>query len=104
MDDSVGEMFPVSLLYDKEYWIGYRRRGRNFVGVDNETHLEYTNWDEKEPSYKYGSSIEKCVEMYGKRIHFSPGDNVVGRWNDNKCEMLKGYICKMKGDYEIRRK
>ena len=46
--------------------------------------FDFQNWADGEPNHSPEGSYDFCVEM-----HTSDGT-----WNDDSCELNKGYICK----------
>ena len=93
MVDKQNNTIPVPLLERTSYWIGYLRdrSSRIFIGNDNSS-LIYSNWAKGEPN-NYQLSEENCTEIYGTG-HRS---GLLGKWNDEKCNEKRGFICKKKG-------
>nr|XP_039250734.1 LOW QUALITY PROTEIN: macrophage mannose receptor 1-like [Styela clava] len=54
--------------------------------------VTYTNWYTGEPNH--WNNEERCVEMHHR-------EDVVGRWNDIRCDNAVSYVCQMKKDPTI---
>lgn len=50
---------------------------------EDETPVDYTNWNNGEPTYATQPGYEDCVEMYLS----------TGKWNDVDCLNNQGYVC-----------
>uniref|UniRef100_H2XKA0 C-type lectin domain-containing protein n=1 Tax=Ciona intestinalis TaxID=7719 RepID=H2XKA0_CIOIN len=72
----------LSWLNEKTAWLGLKRNGWGGWDWVDGTAVDYTNWGESEPN-NAGETGEACVEMYNN-----------GKWNDNFCSNLRGYVCK----------
>ncbi|XP_078493515.1 uncharacterized protein LOC100176392 isoform X1 [Ciona intestinalis] len=77
----------LSWLNEKTAWLGLKRNGWGGWDWLDGTAVDYTNWGENEPN-NAGETGEACVEMYNN-----------GKWNDNFCSNLRGYVCKKHKSY-----
>lgn len=74
-------------------WIGAYLSNSKFVWVTGEV-FEYTNWDQGEPSYSYGSSEkEPYVGIYANDTDTKY--STTGKWNDfrGSTDTVKGFVC-----------
>ncbi|XP_064597162.1 LOW QUALITY PROTEIN: macrophage mannose receptor 1-like [Liolophura sinensis] len=86
------QAFLTSLLggWNTSLWIGLNdlKHENQFSWVDNSEN-SYFNWAKGEPSGRmYGFQQEDCVHMYAIDYH-------AGKWNDENCDLLHGYICQV---------
>uniref|UniRef100_A0A670JGG9 C-type lectin domain-containing protein n=1 Tax=Podarcis muralis TaxID=64176 RepID=A0A670JGG9_PODMU len=75
-------------LFRDEYWIGmFRNNDGEWIWQDN-TALDFVNWDNEKPITdpdSYHFKYEKCVFMNSQN----------GKWFRKACHYEKGYICKI---------
>ncbi|XP_078579734.1 lymphocyte antigen 75-like isoform X1 [Branchiostoma floridae x Branchiostoma japonicum] len=79
------QLWPYSARQDN-LWIGMSEQVNQHMFLWTSGHpVSFTNWVNGEPN-DWNSNVEECVEMYVLE------DNV-GRWNDERCEQNRGFIC-----------
>eukprot|EP00057_Strongylocentrotus_purpuratus_P027654 XP_011682128.1 PREDICTED: macrophage mannose receptor 1 isoform X1 [Strongylocentrotus purpuratus] len=66
-----------------DIWTGLRRETAGGFVWEDETPVDYTNWNNGEPTYATQPGYEDCVEMYLS----------TGKWNDVDCLNNQGYVC-----------
>ncbi|XP_033107417.1 macrophage mannose receptor 1-like isoform X2 [Anneissia japonica] len=68
-----------------DLWVGlYRTDAGGFAWSDN-TPVDYTNWNDGEPSLIHNGEHENCVEVL----------RPYGKWNDIECYNNQGYVCRI---------
>ncbi|XP_071940974.1 macrophage mannose receptor 1-like [Antedon mediterranea] len=68
-----------------DIWTGlYRTDSGGFAWSDNSP-VDYTNWNEGEPSLIHNGEHENCVEVL----------RPLGKWNDIECMNSQGYVCRI---------
>lgn len=70
----------------RSVWIGLRKNDLGGYDWSDGTALDYTHWDNEEPSDSYRGTPENCGEMYTDQY---------AKWNDVDCHSRTGYVCKM---------
>ncbi|XP_041458722.1 macrophage mannose receptor 1-like isoform X2 [Lytechinus variegatus] len=66
-----------------DIWSGLRRGDSGGFEWEDATPVDYTNWNNGEPSFATQPGYEDCVEMYLS----------TGKWNDVDCLNEQGYVC-----------
>ncbi|XP_072570731.1 uncharacterized protein [Paramormyrops kingsleyae] len=95
IDDQYENDFVSSYIMDiiQPVWIGLSdtlHEGQ-FAWSDGSP-VRYTNWAEKEPNN--GEEGEHCTAMTHNHL-------VTGRWNDDGCHRMRGWVCYMKKSNSI---
>ncbi|XP_033624617.1 macrophage mannose receptor 1-like [Asterias rubens] len=72
-------------LHTDSAWLGLHRADEGQFEWLNSDPVNFVYWNNGEPSMTWEGEHENCVEMYTD----------TGKWNDNKCNQLRSYICKM---------